>query len=225
MQIVYYPHPALRFPAAEIRRIDPTLRTVVRRMFELMYAANGIGLAANQIGLPLRVFIMNLNPEDRDPQDELVFINPQIKSRHGSDVAEEGCLSIPKLYADVRRPEAIVVEAFSLAGQPFELELDDLPARCVQHEVDHLDGVLFTDKVVESQLKDVEPVLGVFSDTFRQAQADASYPEDEVLKAALRNIAAAGVVPETFLSQDRPTPPVEVPAALLRPRKGRGRAE
>jgi peptide deformylase len=225
MQIVYFPHPALRFQAAPVQRIDGNLRSVVRRMFDLMYTAQGIGLAANQIGLPLRVFVMNLNPEDRLPEDEHVFINPRILHRRGSEVAEEGCLSIPKLFADVRRPSDIVVEAFDLDGQGFEMELDDLPARCVQHEVDHLDGVLFTDKVLESQLPEVAPVLNVFEDAFRNAQQATTYPDEPALKERLRSIAATGAVPADFLESNLATPEVTVPAVLLRPRKGRGKAE
>ncbi|MCA9089125.1 MAG: peptide deformylase [Planctomycetaceae bacterium] len=225
MQIVYFPHPALRFKSADIRQIDNNLRTVVRRMFELMYEANGIGLAANQIGLPLRVFVMNLAADPEETDQEFVFINPQITNRKGSDVAEEGCLSIPKLYADVRRPSDVQIEAFDLDGQLFEMSLDDLPARVVQHELDHLDGVMFTDKVIESQRKDVEPVLNVFEETLRQAQAAKAYLSDDELLNTLREIAAAGGVPGSFLEETVAPPQADVPASLLRARKGRGEAE
>ncbi len=225
MQIVYFPHPALRFKSADIRQIDNNLRTVVRRMFDLMYEANGIGLAANQIGLPLRVFVMNLAARPEEADQEFVFINPQITNRKGTEVGEEGCLSIPKLYADVRRPSDVQIEAFDLDGQLFEMSLDDLPARVVQHELDHLDGVMFTDKVVESQRKDVEPVLNVFEETLRQAQAANAYLSDDELLKTLRDIAAAGGVPGSFLKETVAPPQVEVPASLLRTRKGNGEAE
>lgn len=222
MQIVYLPHPALRYQAAEVKRIDGNLRTVVRRMFELMYEANGIGLAATQIGLPLRVFVMNLEADPAETDQEFVFVNPQIVKKRGADTAEEGCLSIPKLYADVRRPEAVVIEAFDLEGQLFEMDLDELPARVVQHELDHLDGVMFTDKVVDAQLDYVAPVIKVFETTFRTAQAEQKYPADSEIIARLDEIAAAGAVSDAFLAHKLPSPPVDVPAVLLRPRKGRG---
>ncbi len=225
MQIVYLPHPALRFKAAEVKQIDGNLRTVVRRMFELMYEANGIGLAATQIALPLRVFVMNLEADPQEKDQEFVFINPQIVKRKGADTGEEGCLSLPKLYADVRRPDSVLIEAFDLDGQLFEMDLDELPARVVQHELDHLDGVMFTDRVLETQQDYVAPVIKVFEESFRAAQQAGSYPADTALKSTLERIAAAGAVPEDFLNTILPTPLVDVPTELLRPRKGRGNAD
>ena len=225
MQIVYFPHPALRYKSVDVRRIDANLRAVVRRMFELMYSANGIGLAANQIALPLRVFVMNLEADPKEVDQEFVFINPQIVRKRGADTAEEGCLSLPKLYADVRRPEAVVIEAFDLDGQLFEMDLDELPARVVQHELDHLDGVMFTDRVIESQLDYVAPVVRVFEEGFRAAQGIGAYPGDDKLKARLDQIAGEGGVPDDFLTEILTTPTIEVPAPLLRPRKGREKAD
>ncbi|MCA9080474.1 MAG: peptide deformylase [Planctomycetaceae bacterium] len=222
MQIVYFPHPALRFKSTEVKRIDANLRAVVRGMFELMYEANGIGLAANQIGLPLRVFTMNLAARPDEADQEFVFINPQITSRKGAEVGEEGCLSLPKLYADVRRPEAVVIEAFDLDGQLFEMDLDELPARVVQHELDHLDGIMFTDKVLDSQRKDVEPVLAVFDRTFAEAQQAGEYPANAEIEQQLKAIASSGSVPDEFLTQSLTTPPVTIPAALLRARSSDG---
>ena len=95
MQIVHYPHPALRWKSSDINQINESLRSTIREMFELMYAANGIGLAANQVGLPLRFFIINLTGEAESTEEELVFINPEIRNRRGQEVGEEGCLSLP----------------------------------------------------------------------------------------------------------------------------------
>ena len=105
MEIVHYPHPTLRHQSKPVRRVDTELREIVREMFRLMYEAEGVGLAANQVDLPLRLFVVNLGTE-RGEDKELVFINPVISGPKGNDEAEEGCLSIPKVYAPVRRPAA-----------------------------------------------------------------------------------------------------------------------
>src|SRR4029434_5586011 len=116
-------------------------------MFELMYAAKGIGLAANQVDLPLRFFIVNLEAKP-DAGEELVFINPVISlPRGGSEEAEEGCLSLPGLYGQVVRPTRVRVNAYWLQVRDVEAELSALFARCCQYELDHLDGVLFPDRM------------------------------------------------------------------------------
>src|SRR5438477_9042600 len=114
LQIVNYPHPALRYVSRPITEIDDQLREVVRSMFDLMYAAKGIGLAANQVALPFRFFILNVTTDPEQREQERVFINPEIVKRHSSIEAEEGCLSFPGLYADVRRAKKIRVRAFDL---------------------------------------------------------------------------------------------------------------
>ena len=194
MEIVKHPHPALRFRSVPVTRIDADLRATVREMFGLMYAAKGIGLAANQVALPFRVFVMNLSGEDADPEQEHVFINPVIRGKKGGDVAEEGCLSMPQLYADVRRPEAVTIEAFDLDGQGFEMKLEELPARVVQHEVDHLDGILFTDKLTEPMNEENAALMAEFEGEYAERQASGGLPADEALKARLQELAAAGVV-------------------------------
>jgi peptide deformylase len=164
MQIVRYPHPALRFKSVPITQITAELRDAVREMFDLMYAAEGIGLAANQVGLPYRFFVLNLTGKREEQDQEHVFINPEIVKRKGTQEAEEGCLSFPKLYGPVRRAGEIVVEAFDLDGHGFELAIDDLASRAIQHETDHLDGILFVDrlsalhrKLLEGKLKRIRP--------------------------------------------------------------------
>jgi peptide deformylase len=143
LQILTYPHPTLRRVSKPLKRVDADLRKTIREMFDLMYAAKGIGLAANQVDLPLRLFIVNLesNPETGE---ELVFLNPVIsRPRGGAEEAEEGCLSLPGLYGPVIRPKEVRINAYNLSGQEFEADVSGLFARCVQHELDHLDGVLF----------------------------------------------------------------------------------
>src|SRR5262245_45077169 len=126
MQIVRYPHPALRFKSVPITQITEEIRTAVSEMFDLMYASEGIGLAASQVSLPYRPFVLNLTGKREEKDQEHVFINPEIVKRKGTQEAEEGCLSFPKLYGPVRRASEIIVEAFDLDGQGFELSIDDL---------------------------------------------------------------------------------------------------
>ncbi len=192
MEIVHYPHPALFWKSQDISRIDDALRATVEEMFELMYKARGIGLAANQVALPWRFFIINITGDPKETDEELVFINPVITNRKGSMIGEEGCLSLPELYADVRRAEEIIVEAFDLEGQPFRANLSELAARVVQHETDHLDGVLFVDRVDESLRRELEPDLEGFEAAFRSRQSAGEVPADEELKAELQRKLDAG---------------------------------
>lgn len=212
MQIVPYPHPALTFKSVDVRQIDSQLHRTIERMFELMYEAQGIGLAANQVGLPFRFFLVNLAGRPGNPDEELVFINPVISRKKGSAVAEEGCLSLPGLYGDVRRPDQLRVEAFDLEGQGFEMDLSDLPARVVQHENDHLDGVLFTDRMREAgNSAAVDIQIPKFVDSYRQAQRAGQVKPDEELRRELQAMAEAGVIPEDYLSR----PPVEIAVPQL----------
>jgi len=185
MEVVQYPHPALRWKSSDVTRIDGSLRETVEQMFELMYEAKGIGLAANQVALPLRLFIMNPTGEQQDQESEIVFINPEITSRKGSVLGEEGCLSLPELYAEVRRADEITVEAYDLDGQGFEITLDDLPSRVIQHESDHLDGVLFIDKISESAERELAPQLADFETLFRRQQSSGDLPADEDIRGEL----------------------------------------
>lgn len=190
MQIVPYPHPALRWKSKPVTEINDYLRKTVREMFDLMYEAKGIGLAANQVALPWRFFIINLTGDPTQKDEELVFINPEIVKRKGSVEDEEGCLSFPRLYANVRRAEEIVVEAFDLDGQGFQMTLDELAGRAIQHETDHLDGILFTDKVSDGVKRELEGVISDFETQFRQKQAAGEIPTDETLTQELRRLEA-----------------------------------
>jgi peptide deformylase len=189
MQIVLYPHPALRFKSVPITQITPELHEMVRAMFELMYTSEGIGLAANQVGLPYRLFVLNLTGKREEKDQEHVFINPEIIKRKGTQEAEEGCLSFPKMYGQVRRAEEIVVEAFDLSGQGFELEIDDLGSRAIQHETDHLDGVLFTDKLSEATQRELAPMMSDFEAQFRRQQELGVVPPVAQIEEELRRLA------------------------------------
>lgn len=186
MEIVHYPHPALRWKSRPITEINDDLRAIVRRMFELMYEHKGIGLAANQVGLPLRLFVINLTGEATEKEEELVFINPEIVRRKGTFVGEEGCLSLPKLYGDVRRAEKIVVGAFDLEGQGFEVSVDDLASRAIQHESDHLDGILFPDRMSESGQRELASAMSDFEALFRRQQEVGTMASDDEIKRKLK---------------------------------------
>jgi len=135
--------PVLRQKAAPVARVDDAVRRLVEDLFETMRAAKGVGLAANQVGVARRVAVVDVGDDDPPP---LVLINPRIlESGDIVETAEEGCLSIPDIYGDVERPESIVLEALGLDGTPYRAELKGFKARAAQHEIDHLDGVLFLD--------------------------------------------------------------------------------
>ena len=154
-------------------------------MLKLMYAAKGIGLAANQVGLPYRLFIMNLTGDPEEKDEEIVFINPEILKRKGTTEGEEGCLSFPGMYGQVKRAAKVDIEAFDLNGECFEYSLDELAARAVQHECDHLDGVLFIDRMPEVGRRELDPVVSDFETQFRRWQAEGRFAPDEVLKQEL----------------------------------------
>lgn len=178
MEIITYPHPTLRRVSRPLRRVDADLRGTIRQMFELMYAAKGIGLAANQVGLPLRFFLVNLEAEPKG--EELVFINPVISlPRGGSEEAEEGCLSLPGLYGPVMRPKQVRINAYSLAGSEVQFDATGLFARCVQHELDHLDGVLFPDRMSATARADIAEGLDEFEAEFKSRRDTGGIPSDE----------------------------------------------
>ncbi len=191
LAIVLHPHPALRFEAVEITRIDDTLKRTVERMFELMYAARGIGLAANQVALPWRLFVLNLSGDPAEKDQEHVFVNPRIVKRGGTIEGEEGCLSLPDLYGPVKRSAKIVIEAFDLSGRSFRMELTELASRAVQHELDHLSGVLFIDHLVPEERFIAQPMIDDFEGQFRHGQSAGRIPADNVLTERLRQLAAS----------------------------------
>jgi peptide deformylase len=131
--------PVLRQRSAEIGVVDDEVRRLVDDMFETMDSAKGVGLAANQIGIARRVAVVDAD------DDRFAMIDPEIVEADGRDTAEEGCLSIPEIYGDVSRPERVVIEATGRDGQRYRKEATGLKARAIQHEIDHLDGILFLD--------------------------------------------------------------------------------
>lgn len=144
--IVLYPDDVLTTPTEEIAEVTDEVRELVRDLADTMYAAPGIGLAAPQIGVSKRVAVIDLARPDEE-RDLLVLINPQIVDRQGDITWEEGCLSFPKLYEKIDRAHDVVVRALNEHGEVFELAASELLAVALQHEIDHLDGVLFTDRM------------------------------------------------------------------------------
>jgi peptide deformylase len=176
--IITYPHPTLRRVSKPLKRVDSTLRTKIREMFDLMYAAKGIGLAANQVDMPLRLFVLNL--EAKPEGEEMVFINPVISlPRGGSEEMEEGCLSLPGLYGPVVRPKQVRISAYSLEGKEIQADVSGLFARCVQHELDHLDGVLFPDRMSATARADIAEGLEEFEAEFRTLRETGGVPSDD----------------------------------------------
>jgi peptide deformylase len=169
-EILEVPDPRLKTVSAPVERFGGELKTLVADMFETMYAANGIGLAAIQVGVPSRVLVIDLQPEDPDAEPEIchhdghahthqpvkneprVFVNPEIlEPNEELATYSEGCLSVPEIYADVDRPKTCRVRWQDLEGNLHEEEMEGLMATCIQHEMDHLDGILFIDHL--SRLK------------------------------------------------------------------------
>jgi len=190
LRIINYPHPTLRRISKPIKLVDAELRKQVREMFDLMYSDEhrGIGLAANQVDLPYRLFVVNLSSDSALGDQEFVFINPKLSQPKGTAEAEEGCLSLPDLYAQVRRPEKITINAYNLAGQEVTYELDDLFARAVQHETDHLDGVLFIDRLSPTARLAVQGELAEFEAAFLNQRERGEIPSDEQIAARLAEL-------------------------------------
>ncbi len=188
MRIIHYPHPTLRRVSKPLVRVDDELRKIVREMFDLMYEAKGIGLAANQVDLPYRMFILNLAGDPNEPEAEQVFLNPVLSQPKGSDEAEEGCLSLPGLYATVRRPEQVTINAYNLAGEEIEESIDGLFARAAQHEADHLNGVLFIDRLSPTAQVDIKDVLEDFEIEFADRRQRGEIPDDEQISARLAEL-------------------------------------
>ncbi len=147
-QILHYPDPRLRRKAEPIGAVTDEIRALIDDMAETMYNAPGIGLAATQIGVTQRVVVIDLSEERNQLQ---VFINPEIYAADGEQIMEEGCLSVPGIFEPVTRAGYVKVRARDRQGQPFELDATGLLASCIQHEIDHLDGKVFVDRL--SRLK------------------------------------------------------------------------
>ena len=153
LPILKFPDDKLRTKALKVDTIDDTIKTLVKDMFETMYDAPGIGLAATQVNFHQRLIVIDISEECNQP---LCLINPEIIEKNGEIEYEEGCLSVPNYYENVKRANEIKVSALNELGQPFEIEADEMLSICIQHEMDHLNGILFVDhlsKLKQKRLK------------------------------------------------------------------------
>lgn len=145
LKIVKYGNPILRSRTLEIKSIDDEVKRLVRDMLETMYRVGGIGLAACQVGVPKRIFVIDIS-RGEDKKHALVLINPEIISKKGNEISEEGCLSfMPKIKVEIKRAAEVTLKALNLDEKKIEITAKDLLARAVQHEIDHLNGVLIID--------------------------------------------------------------------------------
>ena len=147
LKLVKYPHPSLRRVARPVASIDKDVQMAAGRMIDLMYEHEGLGLAAPQVDFPFQLLVMNFEGDSERKDVEYVAINPVIVESKGTLNDREGCLSFPGLYQNVRRAKTVKVQAYNLRGELYEMTCSDLPARVWQHEIDHLHGVLFIDKM------------------------------------------------------------------------------
>jgi len=190
VQVIKYPHPTLRHKSRPLCRVDGGLKKIIRQMFELMYEQDGIGLAANQVDLPYRLIVLNVQGDPAAKDQEYALINPVITQRKGSAEDREGCLSFPKIFAPVKRSEKIVVSAYSPNGEELSYELDGLYARVVQHEADHLDGVLFIDRLSPANRLAVKEDLAALEREFMAARQRGRIPDDAQIAARLAELEA-----------------------------------
>ncbi|MGH8225701.1 MAG: peptide deformylase [Gammaproteobacteria bacterium] len=166
--ILHFPDPRLRERAHLVEAVDDALRSTLDDMFETMYAAPGIGLAATQVGIARQFAVVDVSDEKNERR---VFINPEILERRGACDSEEGCLSVPEYFDTVQRAEWLRVRALDATGEPFELEAEGLLAICIQHEVDHLNGRLFIDYLSDLKRRRVRRQL---EKDRRERRADAA---------------------------------------------------
>lgn len=186
MKIVQYPHPALRHPAKPLTAIDRQVHLDAGRMLELMYENKGLGLAANQVFLPYRIVVINPTGDPQQHECEEVLLNPVILERKGSIEGEEGCLSFPGLFQKIRRAKTVSVQAYNLQGEVIEKVISDLESRLWQHEVDHLDGILFIDKMGTIARLASRGALREFEQEYQRGQEKGEIPPTAELERLLK---------------------------------------
>jgi len=160
LQIIRYPDPRLRKVSEAVTTFDDNLLALTRRMLELMREEQGVGLAAPQVGMNVRLFVMNATGK---PEDDRVIVNPELFDADGNELDEEGCLSLPKIRAQIERAVSIRLKGQNERGEPFDQALADFDARVVQHEIDHLNGIMLIDRMgftarmgIRRRLKEME---------------------------------------------------------------------
>jgi peptide deformylase len=188
LRIIHYPHPTLRHTSKPLKRVDAELHQIVAEMFELMYQHEGVGLAANQVDLPYRLFVTNEEGSPEAKEAERVFINPVLSAGRGQEEDEEGCLSIPGIHAPVTRNATIKVEAYDLAGNEISFEAEGLMARILQHETDHLDGTLFIDRLGPAHQASLRDKLEEFELDFQSKRETGELPDADAMAARLQEL-------------------------------------
>jgi peptide deformylase len=168
LEVVVYPDPILRRGGSAVTQFDPSLRELAARMFEAMYAEGGVGLAAPQVAIAQKLLVLNPSGDRNDRAGELVLLNPKITKKKGRAFGEEGCLSFPGIHADVERWVDITIEYRDLDGAPQTLQCSGWLARIVQHELDHLDGVLFVDRLTPADKLRVRQKLDELEQRYQQ---------------------------------------------------------
>lgn len=168
MDIVYYPDPRLRQVAKPVKKFDASLLETSRAMFDIMYRCRGVGLAGPQAGIDQRIVVANITGDPEMKDDERVILNPRIVGRSGILREEEGCLSLPGLAAKIARAQEVKVEYQTLDGSNATENAEDFFARMLQHEIDHLDGILIIDKMSEAERTFYAPLLKDFEDQYRE---------------------------------------------------------
>ena len=184
LSIITFPHPGLRYIAKPIRRVDADLKRIAARMFELMYEQRGVGLAATQVNLPIRMFIMNPAGE-QGKGGEYVVLNPVLSRPRSNEEEEEGCLSLPNVHGKVVRAKTIHLNGYDLSGNEIKTDLTSFEARIVQHEVDHLDGMLFIDRLKEGAVVQEASELETLSFEFKSKQRLGAIASDAELLEGL----------------------------------------
>ncbi len=190
MKIVHYPHPSLRHVARPLTSIDQKVHLAIGAMFDLMYEANGLGLAATQVALPYQLLVMNVTGDPEQKEAEGVFINPVLVERRGTQEGNEGCLSFPGLFQKIRRARTVKIQAYNLKGESVEIVASDLEARAWQHEIDHLKGELFIDKMGLIARMAARGDVAKFEREFRRAQEKGEIPADLELEKVLAALEA-----------------------------------
>ncbi len=181
LSVILFPHPTLRYTAKPIKRVDAMLHKIAERMFELMYEHRGVGLAATQVNLPIRLFVMNSTGHKGEGQ-ERVLINPVITRPRSNEEQEEGCLSLPNINGNVVRSKTIRVNAFDLNGEELNEDFSGFEARIIQHETDHLNGMLFIDRMNEGSIVEILGELNLLNTDFESRQRTAAIaPNDELI--------------------------------------------
>ena len=175
LKIILWPDPRLKKVSKPVETFDPTLKALAARMFELMRAAKGVGLAAPQVGQNVRLFVMNATGE---PADDRVYVNPMLTDGEGEDELEEGCLSLPDIHVNVVRFKQMKMTAQDLDGRPFEEAASGFPVRVWQHEFDHLNGTLITDRMGAVAKMAARKTLREMEEKYAAAQGKKKEPPD-----------------------------------------------